>query len=106
MLVYHPFLYAIVSAVSARVRPDAIRCLSTRTAIPSVSHTPEEVDVCEFLHLINIYRLHHFLVVEKDPRFSLFPRNMLLNESHIMSGNISGQFSKIALASHRLPCVD
>jgi len=51
---------------------------------------PEEIDVSKFLHLINIYRLHHFLVVEENPRFSLFLGDMFPDESHIMAGNVSG----------------
>lgn len=83
-----------------------MQLLTTRIATPSVSQTPKEVYVCKLLHLVDIHRLHHFLIVEQNPGFSLLLRDVLSDERHIVSGNVSGVSSRCALAYFRLPCVN
>lgn len=48
-------------------------------------HPSKEVDISEFLHLVNVHRLDNFLVVEKDPRPLVpFVGDLLANESHVV----------------------
>ena len=63
-------------------------CSSDTDSDATASHSLEEVDVCKFLHLVNItFGFDDLLVIEQDPCLFVLGcvRQSLANERHIMS---------------------
>jgi hypothetical protein len=60
---------------------------------PPVLQTPEEIDICKLLHLLHVCSLRDLLIVEKHPFGRLFVKNLLADESYVVTK------SKLATAS-------
>lgn len=66
----------------------------------------EEIHVGGLLHLLDIFDLNNFLIVEHDPGQIILPRQCLANKSDVVPVTRQHIYRRNPSSGNRLPCVN
>jgi len=59
--------------------------MHTATSTSPTLQTPEEIHICELLHLLDVGCFGNLLVIEENPRCGLLTRQLFAHESNVMT---------------------